>query len=239
MNTIPVSHPRTRMIAHRGLSGLETENTAAAFVAAGNRSYFGIETDVHKTADGHFVVIHDENTHRVSGTSCQVEKTKLKKLRSLTLKNLGGEPRADLKIPTLQEYIQICKRYQKAGVLELKARFSSKEIKQIVSIIQKEEYLEHIIFISFDLENLVLLRELLPKQPAQLLTSDAPSKKTIQQMQQYRLGLNCNEKQLSKKLVEEMHHLGIEVNCWTCNDPGTAQMLISWGVDYITTNILE
>ena len=30
----------TRMIAHRGLSGIERENTCAAFVAAGNRSYY-------------------------------------------------------------------------------------------------------------------------------------------------------------------------------------------------------
>ena len=55
------------MIAHRGLSGLERENTYHAFIAAGNRSYFGIETDIHKTADGEFVVIHDETTERVSG----------------------------------------------------------------------------------------------------------------------------------------------------------------------------
>ena len=55
------------MIAHRGLSGLERENTYPAFIAAGNRSYFGIETDIHKTADGEFVVIHDETTERVSG----------------------------------------------------------------------------------------------------------------------------------------------------------------------------
>ena len=42
-----------KLIAHRGLSGLERENTAAAFVAAGNRAaYFGIETDVYRTVDG-------------------------------------------------------------------------------------------------------------------------------------------------------------------------------------------
>ena len=34
------------MIAHRGMSGLEMENSASAFVSAGQRSHFGIETDV-------------------------------------------------------------------------------------------------------------------------------------------------------------------------------------------------
>ncbi len=50
MDTLRLSAPKPRMIAHRGLSGIEMENTCSAFVAAGNRSYFGIETDVHVTA---------------------------------------------------------------------------------------------------------------------------------------------------------------------------------------------
>ena len=51
MDTIKIKKKKVKMIAHRGLSGLERENTCSAFVAAGNRSYFGIETDVHRTAD--------------------------------------------------------------------------------------------------------------------------------------------------------------------------------------------
>ena len=52
-DTLHLADPKPRMVAHRGTSGLELENTNSAFVAAGNRSYFGIETDVHRTADGH------------------------------------------------------------------------------------------------------------------------------------------------------------------------------------------
>ena len=35
MNTIKINKEHVQMIAHRGLSGLEKENTCAAFVAAG------------------------------------------------------------------------------------------------------------------------------------------------------------------------------------------------------------
>ena len=55
MNTIKLNDRKAKIIAHRGLSGLEKENTCPAFVAAANRSYFGIETDVHMTKDGKFV----------------------------------------------------------------------------------------------------------------------------------------------------------------------------------------
>lgn len=64
MNTIKIKSDSVKIIAHRGLSGLERENTYPAFVAAGNRSYFGIETDIHKTKDGKFIIIHDHN-HRM------------------------------------------------------------------------------------------------------------------------------------------------------------------------------
>ena len=45
METLKLENNKTKMIAHRGLSGLEKENTAVAFIAAGNKSYYGIETD--------------------------------------------------------------------------------------------------------------------------------------------------------------------------------------------------
>ena len=67
MNTVKIEKQNTRLIAHRGVSGIERENTAAAFVAAGNRGYYGIETDVHVTKDGKYIIIHDDDTKRVFG----------------------------------------------------------------------------------------------------------------------------------------------------------------------------
>ena len=55
MDTIKINKGSALIVAHRGLSGLERENTASAFVAAGNRSYYGIETDIWRTSDGHFL----------------------------------------------------------------------------------------------------------------------------------------------------------------------------------------
>ena len=73
MNTIKIEKKNTKIIAHRGLSGIEPENTNAAFVAAGNRSYFGIETDVHKTLDGEIVISHDAHLRRTAGVDIDTE----------------------------------------------------------------------------------------------------------------------------------------------------------------------
>ena len=102
-------HGHTKMVAHRGLSGIERENTCSAFVAAANRSYFGIETDVRITADGHYVLLHDNDTARNCIDSLEPEKSTFQSLRRLQYKDADESfDRGDLMMPTLQEYVKIC-----------------------------------------------------------------------------------------------------------------------------------
>ena len=137
MDTVKFNKKDVKIIAHRGLSGIETENTNSAFVAAGNRSYWGIETDIHKTADGVYVVFHDDNTIRMTNKDMVIEKSTYKDLCELTLNDINGKQgRRDLVIPLLGDYICICKKYNKHAVLELKNSFAYEDIKEIVEIIE-------------------------------------------------------------------------------------------------------
>lgn len=241
MDTIKLRHGRTKLIAHRGLSGLERENTAAAFVAAGNRSYYGMETDVHRTADGKFLIVHDDTTGRVAGgePNLTVEQTDYSTLRQLRLPELDGKQREDLCLPSLDEYIRICKKYEKVAVLELKNPFRREDIEKMVQRIRKEGYLDQVIFISFSLENCLCLRSLLPEQPIQWLLGRPVDETVVETLVQNRLGLDIVYTQLNRELVARLHSLGIVVNCWTCNERDHAEALVEMGVDYITTNILE
>ena len=54
------------VIAHRGASGLAPENTIAAFQLALAMGAEGIELDIHLSADGHPVVIHDTRINRTT-----------------------------------------------------------------------------------------------------------------------------------------------------------------------------
>ena len=239
MNTIHVDSGKVLMVAHRGVSGIEKENTCAAFVAAGNRSYYGIETDVHRTRDGKFVCIHDDTTGRVAIDNLKVEESTFETLRSLVLADTDGvRGRNDLRIPTLQEYVRICKKYGKVGVLELKNTFEPAEIQAIIDIIRDEDYLSGIIFISFSLENMICVRGLLPKQPCQYLISTFPED-LIDTLVRYDLDLDIYYKALTEENLGALREKGIRVNVWTVDNPEDARRLISWGVDYITSNILE
>ncbi len=44
---------------------------------------------------------------------------------------------------------------------------------------------------------------------------------------------------LTAERVKAMHEAGLKVNCWTVDDPARAEELAAWGVDFITTNILQ
>ncbi len=240
MDTIKIPDKKgVKFIAHRGLSGLERENTNAAFVAAGNRSYYGIETDIHKTLDGKYVAIHDDTTGRVAIDNMTVELSTYDTLRSLTLIDLDGKKsRSDLKVPNLAEYIAINKKYGKYAVLELKNAFPEEEIYDICAQIEALDYLQGTIFISFSFDNLVYIRKKYPTQAAQFLISKYDDT-LISRLKEHNLDLDIKHTALNAENTSALKAAGITVNCWTVDNPERAAELIEFGVDMITTNILE
>ena len=239
MNTIKFDNRSTLMVAHRGLSGLERENTAAAFVAAGNRNYYGIETDIYRTSDGHFVVNHDGNALRVGGVNVAMEQAPMELLREVVLYDMDGtKDRYDLRLPSLENYITICKRYEKVCVLELKSQFTPEETQKIIELIEKYDYLANVIFISFHYSDLEHVKAIRPDQTCQFLTGDN-SDAMIAKLKDAGMDIDIHHPALTEERVGAMHAAGLKVNCWTVDDPARGEELASWGVDYITSNILE
>ncbi|MBQ7968556.1 MAG: hypothetical protein IJ292_01905 [Clostridia bacterium] len=239
MNTVKIEKGHVKMIAHRGLSGIEAENTNAAFIAAANRSYYGIETDIHRTLDNRFVVCHDDSLNRVAGVKISVESTPLSVLQDVVLFDKdGSKGREDLRVSTLENYISICKKYGKQCVLELKSDFTNQEISDIVGIIKDYGYLENVIFISFKYSNLVKVRSIRPTQPVQFLIKDFTDE-IIDRLIAEGIDADVKYTSLNKGVIDLLHENGLKVNCWTVDSKEAAETLIGMGVDYITTNILE
>jgi len=239
MNTIKIDKKNVRMIAHRGASGLEAENTCASFVAAGNRSFWGIETDVHVTKDGKFVIIHDDDMLRVSGAKLVVEESTLEELQSIPLYDrVEGAYRTDLKVPVLKDYISICKYYKKEAVLEFKNRIKKENIAKMVELFREMGYLDHVVFISYYWDNLIDLREILPNHPVQYLT-DKLDDTLIDKLIAHKFELDAWYPCVTKEVIDKLHANGRIVNCWTVDEPEVAEKLAALGIDYITTDILE
>lgn len=240
VNTIKLNcENKPLMVAHRGVSGLEKENTHAAFIAAGNRSYYGIETDIHRTLDGRYVCIHDSNTKRVALDGIVVEECTFETLRRLRLCGIDGRKgREDICIPSFEEYIAICRKYEKTAVPELKGLFTREQVAEICEIAARGEWLDRTVFISFEIENLAFLRELYPCQPAQLLAGSG-TECVCEKLNEYGLDLDISHLALTEELADRVHADGHRINVWTVNTLTDAERAVGMGVEFITSNILE
>lgn len=254
MDTIKINKGKTKMVAHAGLFGLETANTNAGFIAAGNRSYWGVECDVRVAKDG-LVVIHNDSTEGFAPTAMLMSESTVEQIQSImlyerpffhTMEDYGIKPgikapRSDLRIPTLQEYIRICKAYGKVCVTELKHPMTPETIREVVEAFREQEYLDKVVFISFFWENLTEIRKHLPKCPVQFLTDEKHefTDAFLDKVAEQGFDLDVHIFTTTKELVERIHARGIALNVWTCDWTDKAEDLVEWGVDYITSNILE
>ena len=246
MDTIKIQGKKTKMIAHRGVSSIERENTCPAFVAAGNRSYFGIETDIQVIADGSFVAMHDDTTERVCLGKCivDVRNGNIEELKNVVLPDIDGSfSRSDIRIPTLEDYVKICKKYGKVCILEVKNVFAKGDIERMIEEIKALDYLEGVIFISIEYENRVNLRDLLPNAQIQYLTGQRMDEKVIEMLTSINIdaGIDIDyaHPERNKQRIDLLHSHGIKVNVCTCDDPDLAREIIDFGADFLTTNCLE
>ena len=229
----------TLFVAHRGYSSFHQQNTIASFRAAGEKSFYGIETDTHVTKDGKYIIIHDDTTANVAPVKVKVEESTFHELKNIKLNVKNGEdtPEATT-MPSLQEYVEVCKEYDKVAVLELKNHFAPEHIKEIVEIIKEIGYIHKMVFISFDLPNCLVLREMDKDFTVEYLTTRY-NKKLVKTLRENKLDLDIYYREITEKRVKELHDNGIKVNVWTLDDPEIAKKFISYGVDFITTNIIE
>jgi glycerophosphoryl diester phosphodiesterase len=90
--------PRTEIAGHRGGAFLWPENSMAGFRETARLPVDQVECDVHLSADGEVVVMHDATLDRTTDASGPVAARSLAELRRVRLKGTGGEP-----VPTLAE----------------------------------------------------------------------------------------------------------------------------------------
>ncbi len=93
-------------------------------------------------------------------------------LRAVVMEDKDGRERWDLRVPTLDEYVRICKNYGKGRRSRDQAARASGGIPsgEIIDIIKAEDYLDGIIFIGFSFENMLNIRKMLPDQTVQFLS---------------------------------------------------------------------
>ena len=130
----------------------------------------------------------------------------------------------------------------KTAVLELKNKMKESHIKDILDIIKKYNYLNKMIFISFEIDNLKVLRKLNKDINIQYLNGIEDNKKkeeVIKYCKELKIDADVYFDNITKEFIDNCHKNNIKVNVWTVDSKEDAERLINMGVDYITSNILE
>jgi len=239
MNTVKIDKYFKGMVAHRGLSGIETENTINAFLAAANRSYFGIECDVHASKDGKIIVTHDDTLLRLGMLNVYLPSFRYDEIRKFTLiDRKSGNLSENISIPLLSEFLLICKTYKKHGFVELKQNLSNDNLEAVYDEIFKLGMLDGISIITFHDKYLIYLKKNHPDLTLYLLAGEL-NEKQLDFCEKHHINLDSNFSNVDENIIKRMHLIGLKVAVWTVDDKDTAEKLIKMGVDFITSNILE
>ncbi|VEU82795.1 glycerophosphodiester phosphodiesterase [Acholeplasma hippikon] len=213
-----------KWVAHRGLSSKSIENTIDSFENAAKLPFFGMECDIHLTKDGKIIVHHDSNVKRLTGVDKLIKETEFKELLEIPFS-----------FPTLEEYLDICKKGEKQAVIELKGQFTEDNVKYIYEECKKLQDLDKITFISFNRDYLKWMRKIDKTIKLELLLGEF-TLADYEYLTENRINLDMYHKNVTRELVEMLKEKDLTVNVFTVNTWEDAKRMIACGVDYITTD---
>ena len=226
-------------IAHRGASGTAPENTLAAFEKAIEIGVDAVELDLHGTADGKAVVIHDSSLDRTTNLRGEINQATLETIQRADAggwfaAEFAGEP-----VPTLAEALE-CINGNAITVLEIKdATIGEVVVKEI----NEMDALEKVVIISFHTSVLRDVRTLEPRIPTGWLIGNNNHASPVQLCQQLgQLGsslLNVNHQLITAEFAYEVRRRGIGLWCWTVDDIARMREVNKFGVQGITSNYPE
>ena len=218
----------TQVLAHRGASKVEQENTTLAFRRALEMGADAVELDVRRCATGELIVHHD---------------AKLSDGRAIIATTKTDLP---VHIPTLSEALDACGSMWVN--IEIKNDSSepdfdpSEQITQeVVEFLRQRGSTEKWLISSFRRETVDTVRKLMPelKTAWLVMTVDNAELEIVakQMSEQGHCAIHPWVKSLTEQLVITFHKHGLKVNTWTCDNASRMKELVDWGVDGICTNV--
>ncbi len=224
-------------VAHRGLSSLYPENSLPALEGAAEYGFDGYEFDIHTTKDGKWVVIHDDTVDSMTASTGDVDSFTLDEIRSLTLDSGNGIENYDkLRIPTLEEALDVCKGSEIVPVIEIK-KCDLKYLPGLKAILDEYKLSEKAILISFEREYLEKYRELDSSIEIMLLKG-TPDTDDVDWCITHKAGLDFCYYNVYKitKVLSYAKKNGIKLGAWTVDNTAYMDVLALLGAEVITTN---
>ncbi|MDN2649482.1 glycerophosphodiester phosphodiesterase family protein [Leuconostoc lactis] len=157
---------QTQIIAHRGYRAVAPENTLPAFEAALAYDIDMLEMDLHRTKDGHLVVIHDETVDRTTNGTGLVKDLTLAEIKALDAGQYKDPKMSGVTVPTFAEFLTFLQAQHFAKTLLIEIKTDHQDYPgieaDILALVAEFKPSYPIIYQSFNLETLKTIRRLAP-----------------------------------------------------------------------------
>lgn len=222
------------VIAHRGASAVEPENTLRAFARSIEMGAHMIQLDLQLTRDGHVVVIHDDDLRHTTNARGHVSQLTLEEVRKA---NAGKGER----VPTLQETLELT-RGRVQLYLEIKAPQAAAETLRIVRAFNCQD---EVLLASFDLELMKQLGETVSDMEIGLILGTPSLNPRVRwreafpwrALRYYKYQTLCMQVKIcSAILARKIKQQGKKLYVWTANSESDYARMVAREVDGIVTD---
>lgn len=229
--------------AHRGAHGAASgagENSFEAFRAAVDMGYRYVETDVHRTADGVVVALHDETLDRTTNGEGAVWQRAWREIQRLTVAGGGRVPRLE---ELLEEFPDT--RFN----LDCKHPAT---VPDLVRVLREVDALDRVCVGSFQHRTVTTLREefgdelctATTSREVRLLVAASAAPRSSRKALTFAISADCVQvpvrdgqtRIVTDRFVQTCHDAGLPVHVWTIDDPDQMRELLDLGVDGLMTD---
>jgi glycerophosphoryl diester phosphodiesterase len=244
-----VGEPRVNPlnIAHRGASAAAPQNTLSAFKRAIELGADGVELDVHLSADGVPVVIHDFTVDATTDGSGRVADMTLAQLKQLDAGSYFDPAFAGERIPTLEEVLKAIGSRLFLNIELKTTSLRDNGLERAVAALVERHSADHrqrsgsrVLLSSFNPISLHRAKRIAPHLPVGLLYAPdlpLPLRRAWLAFLARPEARHPEHSMVNARYMAWARQRGYRVNTWTVDDPAEMRRLVALGVDGIITNV--
>ncbi|MFI0943452.1 glycerophosphodiester phosphodiesterase [Streptomyces sp. NPDC021020] len=211
-------------VGHRGVMGVEPENTLRSFRRAEQAGLDQVELDLHLSKDGALVVMHDAEVDRTTDGSGLVRDLTLDEIRALDA-GLGE------RVPVFEEVLDAVRGPIQAEIKDAAAA------RALAGALRERGATGRVSVLSFHDEALAEIRTLLP-EVATVLVAGGSGPDIVPRAQAVGARLvSLDLTLLALDTVRRCHAAGIQVIAWTVNTAQDWALARALGLDGAVTDL--
>ncbi|RTE08216.1 S-layer homology domain-containing protein [Paenibacillus whitsoniae] len=230
------------IIGHRGLPSAAPENTIESNRLALDNGADFIENDVYISKDGYLVIHHDGELSGTTNGTGNIENYTLAEIKALNANKSHPAGYPDVKIPTLEEQIDLVQQRGKMIMNEIKTSTPA-AVEAFVQLVKAKNAEADVDNMSFIAAQISRTNSLMPTMPSGLLSSLSGGnnikgmlRTVLSSIQPLNATFNNGYGGISQSFMEAAKHRGILISPWTLNDRAAFNQFFLNGAWGLTTD---